>query len=520
MKRLSQLIFMMTGYIHNVTHAAPFGAGKVKITTDDNTEEAEEESLRYAVRGAAAAISNESPYLNKVVEEFFANDGSSSDIKNVITQSEALGDEIKMLANADSLKSFLTSVRRKLHRQPEVMYQESFTSKTIQSILSELNIKYTTGWSKNTHQDVYPGEGGYGIVADIGTGASPCLILRADMDALPIDERTEDISSFKSRTRGKMHACGHDGHVTMLLGAAAVLKGMEQSLKGTVRIMFQPAEEGGAGAKRMVEEGVIDQVPKAELAFGMHVWPMLPSGTIASRSGTIMGAAETFEIVINGKGGHAAMPHLTIDPVVAAASMIMNLQPIISRTISPLESGVISVTQVAAGDAFNVIPSSAVVKGTIRAFNPKLLMSLRDRLEHVLNTTSTMYGCNSTVKYSPDFYVNVHNDEKLYDTFSKAVAGPVSKEKYVRDFEPTMGGEDFAFLSAAVPSTFFMIGQGTGGDVKQHVPPTDYGLHHPNFALDESILPIGVELHANLAIRGLKWLEMKFHTDDNTATEL
>ncbi len=168
--------------------------------------------------------------------------------------------------------------------------------------LLELGIKFTTGWAKNSHQDVYKGQGGYGIVADIGTGASPCIILRADMDALPIIESTNNIESFKSTEKGKMHACGHDGHVTMLLGAAAVLKKMENSLQGTVRLMFQPAEEGGAGGKRMVEEGVVSKSPEAQLSFGMHVWPSLPSGTIASRPGTIMAAAETFEIMINGKG--------------------------------------------------------------------------------------------------------------------------------------------------------------------------------------------------------------------------
>ena len=183
-----------------------------------------------------------------------------------------------------------------------ILREESFTSQAIQTILKELGIEYTTGWAKNAHQDVYKGQGGYGIVAEIGSGMSPSIILRADMDALPIDESTSNIETFKSTTRGKMHACGHDGHITMLLGAAAVLKKMESSLKGTVRLMFQPAEEGGAGGKRMVEEGVVTKEPKAELAFGMHVWPSLPSGTIASRPGTLMAAAETFEIVMAGKG--------------------------------------------------------------------------------------------------------------------------------------------------------------------------------------------------------------------------
>ena len=173
------------------------------------------------------------------------------------------------------MHEFLQATRRSLHRKPELMYELPFTSETIQTILDELGIQYTSGWAKNTHQDVYPGAGGYGIVAHIGTGQEdqPCIILRADMDALPIVEATEGIDPFKSSTPGKMHACGHDGHVTMLLGAAALLKKVEKEIEGTVRLVFQPAEEGGAGMKRMVEEGIVDLQPKAQYAFGMHVWP-------------------------------------------------------------------------------------------------------------------------------------------------------------------------------------------------------------------------------------------------------
>jgi amidohydrolase len=497
-RKLIQFLFVSTLFC--LSHSS---------STEKEQEQEETKTLKHAVRGAAAQITK-SAYINEVVDSFFVSNDEP-------TNAQSLKEEINLLANTDALKSFLVSLRRQLHRHPEVMYQESFTSQTIQTVLSELDIKYTTGWSKNTHQDVYKGQGGYGIVAEIGTGASPCIILRADMDALPIDEATNDIEAFKSKTRGKMHACGHDGHTTMLLGAAAVLKKMENSLQGTVRLMFQPAEEGGAGAKRMIEEGVIRKEPKAELAFGMHVWPALPSRTIASRPGTLMAAAETFQIIMAGKGGHAAMPHLTIDPIVAAASTIMNLQPIISRNISPLESGVVSITQMTAGDAYNVIPAAAIIKGTIRALTTEMLMSLRNRVEHVVNTTSILYGCNSTIRYSPDYYPNAHNDKDLFEHFSKKVGGLVSSEGYVRDIEPTMGGEDFAFLSKEIPSTFFFIGQGSGGDEAHHVPPTDFGLHHPKFALDEDVMSTGVELHVNLAVRALKKLNL---SDDKMTSEL
>lgn len=218
-----------------------------------------------------------------------------------------------------------------------------------------------------------------------------------------------------------------------------------------------------------------------------------------------MAAAEMFTITLHGKGGHAAMPHLTIDPIVAASSLVSNLQSIVSRTISPLESGVVSVTAFSAGDAFNVIPASATLKGTIRALSTEMLMSLRDKVEHMAKTTASLHGCNSTIVYSPDFYPPTVNDADLFE-WSTGVGKLVSREGKVRDVVPTMGGEDFSFLAEAVPSTFFFIGQGSGGDEKYHIPRTDYGLHHPSFALDEEVLPIGVELHANLALRSLKKL--------------
>ena len=483
--------------ISNVS-SLPFArAARKKDDEDTNSS-----NVRGAASKASKSVEEFAP--STVIEAFFQN--SSSDLGF----SSSLKDAIRKMANTKEMHEFLQSARRSLHRNPELMYELPFTSKTIQNILDELGIEYSTGWAKNTHPDVYPGHGGYGIVAHIGSRDEnkPCTILRADMDALPILEKTANIESFKSSTPGKMHACGHDGHVTMLLGAAALLKSIEPQIEGTIRLVFQPAEEGGAGMKRMVEEGIVDLEPKAQNAFGMHVWPTLPTGIIASRPGPLMAAAEMFEILISGKGGHAAMPHLTIDPIVASASFISNLQTLVSRTISPLESGVVSVTQVTAGDAFNVIPASAMIRGTIRALSTEMLMSLRDKVSQMLDSTDAMFGTNSTIKYSPDFYPPTVNDADLFD-WSLDVAAMVSREGKMRDTVPTMGGEDFAFLAEAVPSVFFFIGQGSGGDEKFHVPRTDYGLHHPSFALDEEVLPIGVELHANLALRSLKKLSEK-----------
>lgn len=426
---------------------------------------------------------------NVLVDEFFAGDDLYSTI---------LTDEIQ--GQAQNLTSFLVQTRRTLHQRPELMYGEKETSAIVQSLLTQMGISYTTGWAVNQNPDIHTaGPGGYGIVADIGTGKEPCVLLRADMDALPILERTEQVDAFKSRNDGKMHACGHDGHTTMLLGAAAVLKGMEDSIPGTVRLMFQPAEEGGAGGKRMREEGVLQLAPQPQHAFGLHVWPTLPSGVVAGKPGPLLAACERFEVLIAGVGGHAAMPHLTVDPIVTASAMIMNLQTIVSRNVSPLDSGVCSVTMIEAGEAFNIIPASTTLRGTIRALSTETLLSLRDRVQHIIESTAATYGCNVTITYSPDFYPPTVNDPELYESFSKEVASLITED--YRETEPTMGAEDFSFVAETIPSTFFLLGQGSGSD-----PPTSYGLHHPHFALDETVMPKGVELHVNLALRALRKL--------------
>jgi IAA-amino acid hydrolase len=500
--KLSWLLFIFLSLLCS-TSCLSIGIPFIQQSNEEQIEETSSQALSQ-------------PIDTLVVDSFFqtpttiTSSQHNVDTKSVI--SEKLQTHIYNLSNDESLRTFLTTIRRTLHQHPELMYQESYTSDTIQKILDSLDISYSIGWSKNTHPDRYAGSGGFGIVATIGTGSGPCVLLRADMDALPIDENVE--TKYKSQTRNKMHACGHDGHVTMLLGAAKILKQMENSIPGTIRLVFQPAEEGGAGAKRMIEEGVLEMEPKPSVAFAMHVWPTLPTGTIASRPGPLLAAAEHFEIVVAGKGGHAAMPHLNVDPVVCASYLVVNLQTIVSRVISPLEAGVISVTMFSAGDAYNVIPASAILRGTIRALSTEKLLWMRDKLEHLVHTTSSMHGCNSTIQYSPDFYPPTINDEILFQSFSKDVGALVSHSKTVQDVEPTMGGEDFAFFAQEIPSTFFLLGQSGHDDTDamkeqyaHHMPRTDYGLHHPNFALDENVLPIGVELHVNLALRAIKELQ-------------
>ena len=281
-----------------VSSALPFGSRhKQKATRDEDEATTEqdsttsntaydEETVTTTVRGAAKKVAIQQQHNNDKAEElaqlsstvtaFFQQHQAEFEDNTSDAASSALHSHIARVATSSGMHEFLETTRRSLHRAPELMYELPHTSSTIQAILDELHITYTTGWAKNTHPELYDGPGGYGIVAHIGTQdpTQPCIILRADMDALPIVETTEDIASYTSRTPGKMHACGHDGHTTMLLGAAAILKQIEEQITvGTIRLVFQPAEEGGAGMKRMIEEGVVSMAPRASHGFGMHVWP-------------------------------------------------------------------------------------------------------------------------------------------------------------------------------------------------------------------------------------------------------
>ncbi|KAL3759027.1 hypothetical protein ACHAWU_008636 [Discostella pseudostelligera] len=472
-----------------------------------------------------------------------------------------------------SIQPFLLSTRRLLHRYPELMYRERKTSLIIQRLLKELGIdNFSVGWARNIHSnsngtcdndnynekedggnddgvvdddDDDDDRGGHGIVVDIGSGEAPCILLRADMDALPIVEKTplppdiqlrhgqehdnsndnDSASLFRSHHHGKMHACGHDAHMTMLLGATYLLESLQKqhAFPGTIRIIFQPAEEGGAGAKRMSEEGVLKLHPPPSYAFAMHVWPTLPTGHIGVRSGPMLGAADTFDMVIEGVGGHAAFPHLTKDPIVACAAVIMNLQSLVSRSLNPLESGVVSVTSVDAdGGAHNVIPSRAILRGTIRALSDATLLQLKDGLVRIALSTAEAHGCRlASTTFAKDHYPVTMNDAMLFP-FAAKVASMVSETGTYTPVDPTLGAEDFAFIAQGVPSAFFFLGQGgreSIGDRNEADTihgcgksglqncgrvPTNLGLHHPEFNLDEDVLTRGVELFVTLALRALK----------------
>ena len=330
-------------------------------------------------------------------------------------------------------------------------------------------------------------------MATIGSGDEPCVGLRADMDALPIHEEAD--VPFRSEIDGKMHACGHDCHTSMLLGAARLLKEQESTLPGTVKLLFQPAEEGGAGGKRMREEGVLEN-PAVQRIFGLHVWPLVEAGSIAGRAGTFLAAAGAIEIIVRGKGGHAAMPHLATDPVTTSAKIITELQTIISRELDPLLSGVISITSVHGGEVFNVIPPEVRLLGTVRALAMNQLSHFQQRIREVATHTAQAHQCEAVVEFPGHDYPPTVNDEHCWQLVRRIGMEMLGSDK-VTESPPIMGGEDFAYYTEAINGCFVGLG------VRNEAIGADYNVHHPKFTVDETALPLGSALHVAMAV---SWL--------------
>ncbi|KAK6264180.1 Peptidase M20 - like 10 [Theobroma cacao] len=396
-------------------------------------------------------------------------------------------------AKGQELVDWIVGIRRKIHENPELGYEEFETSKLIREELDKMGIPYKYPVSVT------------GVVGYVGTGKPPFVAIRADMDALAMEELVE--FEHKSKNPGKMHACGHDAHVSMLLGAAKILKEHLEELKGTVLLVFQPAEEGGGGAKKMLDAGVLKNV---DAIFGLHVVPDQPIGTVASRPGPLLAGSGFFEAVISGKGGHAAIPQHSIDPILAASNVIVSLQHLVSREADPLDSQVVTVAKFQGGGAFNVIPDSVTIGGTFRAFSKESLTQLKQRIEEVIKGQAAVQRCSATV----DFYENEKpvpifpptvNNKDLHEHFQN-VAGDMLGADKVKDMQPLMGSEDFAFYQEAIPGYFFMLGMrdDTGPQLKS--------VHSPYFMINEDVLPYGAALHASLAARYLLAAEPKFHS--------
>jgi hippurate hydrolase len=371
----------------------------------------------------------------------------------------------------------IVALRRDIHREPELGFDTQKTAEKVLAALEGLPLDVQTGIAEN------------GIVATLeGEGDGPTVALRADMDALPILEDTG--LPFASETEGKMHACGHDGHTSMLVGAAHALSGMRDRLGGTVKFVFQPAEEGGGGGKVMVDEGVADGV---SAIFALHLWPGLPFGKVATKGGPIMAAADAFEMEVKATGGHGAMPHLGTDAIAIAAQVVTALQTIVSREVDPVEPAVLTVGKIGAGTAFNVIPDRAHLGGTVRTLNADLRQKMPRRMEELARGVAKGMRGDVELDYTFSYPVTV-NDGAASDLALGVAEDLFGGESVLELPNPSMGAEDFSYFLENLPGAFIWLG--VGEDVS--------GLHTPGFAFDEDILPRGSALLAALAIEALR----------------
>lgn len=367
----------------------------------------------------------------------------------------------------------LIEFRRELHAHPELSLYETETANKIAAQLEELNVPYQMN------------VGGYGIVVDLqGEQDGPTIALRADMDALPIQEETE--LPFASTNQGVMHACGHDAHTAILLGAITLLK--QEKLAGRVRFIFQGAEELNLGAKAMIEAGVLEGVDEI---YGLHNLPTLSAGKLATCSGPMMGSVDRIEISIEGKGAHGAIPNEGVDPIVCASAMVLALQSIISRELSPFEPAVITIGSIQSGNANNVIPQYAQLTGTVRTMNPAVQATMQERITRTMTSIAESYRCHAKLTYTVQVPVLVNPMQQAL-AVNQAIAEVVG-ESAREDAKLTLAGEDFSLYLQHRPGSFFWLGSGP----KEHAE-LAYGLHHPKFTIDESCIPIGSLVLAEL----------------------
>ncbi|HEY9762166.1 MAG TPA: M20 family metallopeptidase [Trichocoleus sp.] len=372
-----------------------------------------------------------------------------------------------------ALQPQIVQWRRQLHQQPELGFSEHKTADFISRKLTEWGIPHQTGIART------------GIVATVtGNRPGPVLAIRADMDALPIQELNE--VPYRSQHEGVMHACGHDGHIAIALGTAYYLAQYPDSFVGTVKFIFQPAEESPGGAKPMIEAGVLTN-PTVDAIIGLHLWNNLPLGTVGIRTGPLMAATQLFHCIIQGRGGHGAIPHQTIDSIVVGAQVVNALQTIVARNIDPLKSAVVTVGKFQAGSAHNVIADRAEIAGTVRYFDRAYDGFFADRLEQIIAGICQAHGATYQFEYQA-LYPPVINDAAIAELVRSVALSVIETPAGIVPECQTMGGEDMAFFLEQVPGCYFFLGSANAA--KQ----LDYPHHHPRFDFDESVLPIGVEM--------------------------
>lgn len=377
----------------------------------------------------------------------------------------------------------LKLIRRTIHSHPELSYEEYKTSDLVAEKLTEWGIP------------IIRGLGGTGVVGVITHGTSKRSVgLRADMDALPLQELNQ--FPHKSVIPGKMHACGHDGHTTMLLGAAHYLS-KHKNFDGTVYVIFQPAEEGAGGAKKMMDDGLFEQCPM-EAVFGMHNWPGSPAGTMGAVVGPMMASSNEFELVIQGKGSHAAQPHLSIDPIMVAVQIAQSWQTIVSRNKNPLDAGVLSITQIHSGSATNIVPDSASVIGTVRTFTNETLDLIESRMLEIAQHTANAFGASVEFAFKRNYppLIN-HEVETLFAL--EVMENIVGESGVLKKIEPTMGSEDFAFMLQEIPGCYVFIGNGDGTHRTSGHGLGPCNLHNPSYDFNDELLPIGASYWVRLA---------------------
>ena len=377
--------------------------------------------------------------------------------------------EIKLLHDE------MTEWRRDIHQHPELKFEENRTSDLVAAKLEEFGIEIHRGLAKT------------GVIGTIRNGDGPSIGLRADMDALPLEEK----NTFKhaSSNPGKMHACGHDGHTAMLLGAAKHLAS-KKKFKGTVHFIFQPAEEGGGGGELMIKEGLFEMFP-ADSVYGLHNWPEMPAGIFGVGSGPIMAAADNFDLIINGLGGHAAMPDKCIDPIVIASQVVNALQAIPSRNTHPVDSLVISVTQIHSGDAYNVIPDSVTMRGSVRTFQTETRKEIPSSMLRVAEGVCQAFGANCELNYMLGYPATVNSVPET-DISAKAVVDLLGEDNIIRNPTPSMASEDFSYMLEKRPGCYVWLGIGSKEGVSTEL------LHSSRYDFNDDVLTIGASYWVKL----------------------